>query len=179
LPPQNESAVVPYHDVVVELRQQGTEMVAIHQRLQERGFDGSYSAVRRYVQKLEGSLPEITVRVETPAGAEAQVDFGYAGRMRDGTGRMRKAWAFVMTLSYSRHQYVEFVWDQTVPTWLTCHRKAFAYFGGVPERLVIDNSQGTTASVPSAPSTLTFPYGPNPASIVSAVIVTSEAGRSS
>lgn len=139
LPPQNQSAVQPYHEAVVALRRKGVEMVAIHQRLRERGFGGSYSAVRRYVQKLEGTQPEITVRVETPAGMEAQVDFGYAGRMRDGTGRVRKAWAFVMTLSYSRHQYVEFVWDQTVPTWLTCHHNALTYFGGVPERLVIDN----------------------------------------
>jgi hypothetical protein len=44
-----------------------------------------------------------------------------------------------MTLSWSRHQYVEFVWDQKVATWLLCHRHAFEFFGGVPERLVIDN----------------------------------------
>jgi len=44
-----------------------------------------------------------------------------------------------MTLSWSRHQYVEFVWDQTVETWLTLHRHAFAYFGGVPKRIKLDN----------------------------------------
>ncbi len=52
---------------------------------------------------------------------------------------LRKAWAFVMTLSYSRHQYVEFVFDQSVATWLKLHRNAFAYFGGVPRRIVLDN----------------------------------------
>jgi hypothetical protein len=46
---------------------------------------------------------------------------------------------FVMTLSYSRHQYAELVYDQTVATWLTCHRRAFEFFGGVPERVVLDN----------------------------------------
>ena len=57
---------------------------------------------------------------------EAQVDFGYAGRMRDPqTGQLRKAWAFVMVLGFSRHQYVEFVWDQSVATWLLLHRHAF------------------------------------------------------
>jgi len=45
----------------------------------------------------------------------------------------------VMTLSWSRHQYVEFVFDQSVATWLRCHRHAFEWFGGVPRRLVIDN----------------------------------------
>jgi hypothetical protein len=46
---------------------------------------------------------------------------------------------FVMTLGYSRHQYAELVFDQTVRTWIACHRQAFAWFGGMPRRLVIDN----------------------------------------
>jgi len=44
-----------------------------------------------------------------------------------------------MTLSHSRHQYVELVQDQTVGTWLTLHRNAFAFFGGVPRKIVLDN----------------------------------------
>jgi len=80
------------------------------------------------------------VRIETPPGAEAQVDFGYAGKMIDpATGKQRKAWAFVMTLSWSRHRYIEFVFDQKIETWLRCHRNAFRFFGGVPQRVVIDN----------------------------------------
>lgn len=44
-----------------------------------------------------------------------------------------------MTLSWSRHQYVEFVWDQKIETWLRCPRNEFAFFGGVPGRVVLDN----------------------------------------
>ena len=44
-------------------------------------------------------------------------------------GEPRRTWCFVMTLCFSRHQYVEFVWDQTVATWLGCHRRAFEWFG--------------------------------------------------
>jgi hypothetical protein len=55
------------------------------------------------------------------------------------TDEPRKTWAFVMTLSWSRHQYVEFVFDQKVQSWLRLHRNAFTFFGGVPERVVIDN----------------------------------------
>lgn len=139
-PPQNVSSVEPYRDLVVKLRQQGVEMAAIHQRLQERGYSGSYSSVRRFVRSLEPLTPEVTVRVETPPGEEAQTDFGFAGRMVDPeTGELRRAWAFVMTLSWSRHQYVEFVFDQKVETWLRLHRNAFRFFGGAPERVVIDN----------------------------------------
>jgi hypothetical protein len=92
------------------------------------------------VRRLEPGLSEATVRVERGPGEEAQVDFGYAGKMVDpATGSLRRAWGFVMTLAYSRHQYVEFVFDQQVGTWLECHRHAFEFFGGVPRRLVIDN----------------------------------------
>jgi hypothetical protein len=44
-----------------------------------------------------------------------------------------------MTLAFSRHSYVEFVFDQEVDTWLRCHRRAFEWFGGVPRRIVLDN----------------------------------------
>ena len=55
------------------------------------------------------------------------------------SGELRRAWAFVMTVSWSRHQYVEFVFDQKLPTWLLLHRHAFEWLGGVPERVVLDN----------------------------------------
>ena len=139
-PPQCVSSVEAYREVVEQWRQGGVEIAAIHQRLQERGYEGSYMSVWRFVRRMEPKGPEATVRVERPPGEEAQVDFGYAGQMIDPeTGQLRRAWAFVMTLSYSRHQYVEFVFDQRVGTWLACHRHAFEFFGGVPQRVVIDN----------------------------------------
>jgi len=139
-PPQNHSSVEPYQDVVTKLRQEGVEIAAIFERLKERGYSGSYSSVHRFVRHLEPQAPEVTVRVETQPGEEGQVDFGYAGLMIDPeTGALRPTWLFTMTLSWSRHQYPEFVFDQKVETWLRLHRNAFAFFGGVPERLVIDN----------------------------------------
>lgn len=139
-PPQNTSSVAPYRERVVQWRRAGVEVTAIWQRLQEQGYTGSYGSVYRFVRRLEPREPNVTVRVETKPGQEAQVDFGYAGLLLDpATGQLRRAWAFVMTLSWSRHQYVEFVWDQKVETWLCCHAHAFAYFGAVPARIVIDN----------------------------------------
>jgi transposase len=139
-PPQNVSSVEPYRDVVARLVKENVEIAAIWERLKERGYCGSYSAARRFVRTLQPLTPEATVRVEREPGEEAQLDFGYAGKMIDPeTGELRRTWAFVMTLSWSRHQYVEFVFDQKVETWLRLHRNALAFFGGVPRRLVIDN----------------------------------------
>ena len=139
-PPQNCSTVAPYRELVLRLRQEGVEIAAIYARLGEQGFHGSYQAVYRFVKALEPPHVEVVVRLETPPGVEAQVDFGYAGKFMDPqTGQLRKAWVFVMTLSWSRHQYAELVWDQSLATWLQCHRHALEFFGGVPQRLVIDN----------------------------------------
>ena len=138
--PQTVSTVEPYREIVVKLREQGVEIAAIKQRLEERGFAGSYMAVYRFVRRLEPKQADVTVRVESKPGEEAQVDFGYAGYMSDpATGEKRKTWAFVMTLSWSQYQYVEFVFDQKIATWLRLHRNAFAFFDGVPQRVVIDN----------------------------------------
>ena len=80
------------------------------------------------------------MRIETEPGEEGQVDFGYAGKMWDPVNRgLRKSWLFVMTLGYSRHQFVRFVFNQTIQTWLDCHAAAFEFFGGVPKRIKLDN----------------------------------------
>ena len=139
-PPQTVSTVEPFRVLVLALHAAGVEGAAIRERLRERGFTGSLSAVYRFLKQVHPAQPDITVRVETPPGQEAQVDFGAAGRMIDpDTGVLRKAWAFVMVLAWSRAIYVEFVWDQTVATWLLLHRHAFEFFGGVPHRVVLDN----------------------------------------
>jgi hypothetical protein len=41
--------------------------------------------------------------------------------------------------TFSRHSYVEFVFDQEVDIWLRCHRRAFEWYGGAVRRVVLDN----------------------------------------
>jgi transposase len=139
--PQNIAKAEPYREQIVALRAQGMEVEAIRQRLKEQhGFKCSYGAMWRFVSKLEAREPEVTVRVETAPGEEAQVDFGFAGGMYDPVRKaVRKAWFFAMTLSWSRHQFVRFVFDQRVETWLDLHRRGFEFFGGVVERIKLDN----------------------------------------
>jgi len=139
-PPQQTSSVVEYAKEIEDMRAQGMEMAAIRVRLEENHHRAvSYDAVRRFVGRLAPPEPEVFVRVEVAPGSEAQVDFGWAGYTFDPSGRRRKTWVFVMTLSYSRHMYAELVYDQTAATWLLCHRHAFEFFGGVPGRIVPDN----------------------------------------
>lgn len=73
----------------------------------------SYSSFKRYINIKHPRAQRSCLRIEVGVGEEMQVDFGYAGMMYDPVeGRMRRAHIFVMTLSYSRLPYVEFVFDQ-------------------------------------------------------------------
>lgn len=138
--PKTAFKAEPWKEMIEKLRREKVETKALLDRLRPFGYTGSYSALYRYVVHLEGRTSEGFCRVEAVPGSEAQVDFGYAGMMKDpATGAMRKSWFFVMTLSHSRHQFVRFVFDQTTGTWLRCHRLAFEAFGGVPRRVVLDN----------------------------------------
>lgn len=136
------STLAPLRDTISAWFQAGLQGTTIHTALQRNhGYAGSYSAVRRLLQGLASEVePEATSRLDFAPGEAAQVDFGRGPDFVDvHTGEVIKSWFFVMTLAWSRHQYAEFVLDQTVETWLACHRRAFEWFGGVPARIIIDN----------------------------------------
>lgn len=128
---------------------------------EEHGLPVGYSSIKRYLKQegLKGS-PRVTIRMETPAGEEAQVDFGYAGMMHDPeTGKKRKSWAFVLKLSYSRYPFVRFVFRQDVAMWIDCHERAFGFFGGVPERIVLDNLKAGVIKADIYDPTINLAYG--------------------
>lgn len=137
------SSVEPHRALVKAWLDAGVQGRAIHAALQrEHAWRGSYSAVVRLLRQLRGELPpDTTVRLSFAPGEAAQVDFGAGPVLPHPDGKPRRTWAFVMTLCHSRHQYVEFVWDQSSATWLGCHRRAFEWFDGVPERVIIDNAK--------------------------------------
>jgi transposase len=91
-----------------------------------------------YLRKEKAN--KTTVHLETAPGEQAQVDYGYVGLMKDPLSeKMRKAYAFIMTLSYSRYRFVRFVFRQDIKTWIDCHIRAFHFWGGVPMSILLDN----------------------------------------
>lgn len=145
-PLQEQSSVAQYADDVLQGIRENLGPTAIHERLQEEKADyaGTLSSIKRLYKRLKratGPGPEdVAIPVHTAPGRQAQVDFGYVGLLEDpDSGRMRKAWVFVMVLSHSRFVFAKVVFDQTIGTWLQLHRDAFEAFGGVPEVVVPDN----------------------------------------
>ena len=136
------STLEPFRSQLERWADAGIQGTTIHRALcRDHGFSGSYSAVRRFLQAHAATRPvATTMRLDFAPGDAVQVDFG-AGPVvpQARTGEALKTWFFVMTLCWSRHQYAELVLDQSVATWLGCHRRAFEWFGGVPARVIIDN----------------------------------------
>ena len=145
-PAQEISSIEKWTPQVEALFAKGLGAKAIFDRLRQEhsDFGGSYWAVKRMVKQLRKArgvrAQDVAIPVETMPGEIAQVDFGYVGRLFDPEqGVLRRAWAFVIVLAYSRHMFAEVVFDQRTETWLALHGRAFQFFGGVPETMVPDN----------------------------------------
>ena len=145
-PPQMVSSVDALREKIVGFAEKGLKPQAIYDRLRldDASFTASFWAVRavwRKWRKQRGVRAEdVAIPVETSPGEVAQVDFGYVGKLYDAaSGQLRKAWAFVMVLGYSRRMVVRVCFDQKIETWLRVHVEAFAELGGVPATIVPDN----------------------------------------
>jgi len=136
-----QPSVLPYQKQIEEWHQQGVQASVIHAVLQrQHGFHGSYDAVQRFIKKIKDKSPTVSMILDFKPGECAQVDFGAGPLLIDeSTGEVIKTWIFVMVLAWSRHQYAELVFNQNVGTWLGCHRRAFEWFNGVPNKIIIDN----------------------------------------
>ena len=126
--------------------------------LKELGNTFSYTSVKRYVKRLspDTSRPS-TVRLETLPGEQSQVDFG---RVTLNFGEThKKVWAFVLSLSYSRHRFVRFVERQDTQSWLDCHIRAFEFFGGVSKTILLDNLKAGVVKADIYDPTINRAYG--------------------
>ncbi len=133
-----------YHDTIADMVE-NNRVTTIYQRLRdENGLGVGITSFRQYMLQQfpsENLRNKVTfLREATIPGDEAQIDYGYLGKLLDPiSNRNRKLWAFVMILTYSRYMYVEPVINLDSYAWIKCHINAFKFFGGVPRRLVIDN----------------------------------------
>jgi transposase len=137
------STLEPFREQISNWFEAGVQGTTIHSALKRNyGYAGSYSAVRRFLKHLEaGRSVTATTILDFPPADVAQVDFGAGPSLIHESGHTLKTWFFVMTLCWSRDQYVELVFDQTVETWLACHRRAFKWFDACPGRIIIDDTK--------------------------------------
>ncbi len=121
-------------------------MSTIHQRLRDehglaRASRASAVTWRRTSRRRPaGRRSRCGARGRLRPGSRRRSTTGMLGRWLDpATGKLRTVWAFVMVLACSRHMFVRPVLKMDQRAWTECHVEAFAFFGGVPARLVPDN----------------------------------------
>lgn len=121
------------------LSEQNFQASKIYEMLIPEGYQGSYSTVQRYVEQLKERRDRVAyIRFETMPGQQAQVDFADF-KVTEIDGSTSTVYVFIMVLGYSRHMYIEFIRDCTMPNFLACHQHAFGFFGGIPAEIVYDN----------------------------------------
>ncbi len=125
--------------------QRPLKLSKIHTLLvRDHGVEVSYDTLRRYaMQELGWRKKAATIRLEDPpAGQEAQVDFGKMGRLIDAeSGRPRVLWALVITLAFSRYQFVWPTFAQTTEAVCEGLDRAWWFFDAMPRTLVPDNTK--------------------------------------
>ncbi len=146
---QRPSLLDPFKNTAVKMVESYPYSASqIHQRLKEEGFVGGYTAVKKFVRKVRPKREKAYLTLAFAPGECAQVDWGSYGSIRVGE-TMRRLSFFVMVLCYSRQMYVEFTVSQTMEHFLFCHQNAFAAFGGVPARIMVDNLKSAVLSHPT------------------------------
>lgn len=114
---------------------------AIFLLLRDRyGYDGSYSTIKRHVQKLrEDEQEKATVRFETRPGLQCQIDWKESLRLENDEGEEFEVNIFLSVLGYSRLKYIELTADKTQTTLFRCLANCISYFKGVPKEFLFDN----------------------------------------
>ena len=136
------SACEPYRELIETALAKGRNAKAIWQDLiDDHGFRGGYTGVRRFVGKLRGQTsPETRAVIVTGPGEEAQVDYGAGPQVRDPrTGRYRRTRMFVLTLGCSRKSVRLLTFQSSARQWAELHEFAFRRLGGVTRTIVLDN----------------------------------------
>ena len=117
-------------------------LVRVHELLARQGVTVGYTTLRRFVQRELGwkQRPATVLLADTPPGQEAQADFGQMGLVTDAQGRRRKLHVLVLTLSYSRYQFIYPTFEQTTQMVCEALDAGWRFFDGVVQRLVPDNA---------------------------------------
>ena len=155
----SEELLGPWADQVYRwLNVERLQLTRIQELLAARGCQVASSSLHRFVARRNWrGRSRSTVRMEdTAPGEVAELDFGRLGLIQDPeTGRRRTAWALIVVLAYSRHSFVWPTFSQKLEDVIAGLEAAWAFFGGIPRYLVIDNLPAAVAGADALHPTFT------------------------
>ena len=118
--------------------------------LQAEGYRGAYDSVQRYVRrwKVSKSGPALTqayVPLSFSPGEVCQFDWSHEHVELGGVMQTVKVAHFRLT--FSRQMFVVAYPRETQEMVFDAHNRAFAFFGGVPQRMVYDNLKAVVETI--------------------------------
>lgn len=129
----------PYKELIAGwLERHPYTAAQILQRLRQNGYTGGYSIVKEHVRKVRPVTNRAYLKLAFAPGECVQVDWGCAGNVRVGFTTRRLSF-LCLVLCHSRMLYVEFALSERLESFLHCLQNGLQYFGGCPERLMVDN----------------------------------------
>jgi transposase len=132
---QIEEILLKEKDAPLKQRHTGEH---IFKRLRDEfGYTGGSTQVRGYVSELRARQREAFIPLLSLAG-EAQADFGEA--WVDMAGVRIRCHAFFMVLPFSDVWFMRIYPAENAESFCEANALAFAFFGGVPRRIVYDNA---------------------------------------
>ncbi|MEW6447356.1 MAG: IS21 family transposase [Bacillota bacterium] len=122
----------------------------IYDRLvEEYGFTGAESTVRRFVRLLKARIPEAYVPLTADWGEQAQVDWGQAVVEIDGVPTV--VHLFCLRLRASGVCFAQAFPTEKLEAFLAGHRLAFEWLGGVPAQCIYDNPKTAVVKILAGP----------------------------
>jgi transposase len=140
--PATGSKLVPYRRQIEEQAAKGLTSSRILREIRQEGYGGGRTILATLVHDLKlelagPGLSRVKRRFETAPGVEMQIDWSPYKLLIGGV--LVAAHALGCLLCNCRKLFVAFFRDERVPTLLEGLARAFEYFGGCAQRVVLDN----------------------------------------
>jgi transposase len=115
-------------------------MRSVFERLQDKGFSGSYSAVCRYLSELksqDSGCNDAYIPLDFESGEAYQFD--WSTETIQISGELMKVKVAHFVCCHSRMKFCYTYMNETQEMVFDAHIRAFEFFGGVPRRGIYDN----------------------------------------
>ncbi len=118
--------------------------------LQAEGYLGGYDRVRQFVQswKVKNVRPSVSQAFVPLSFAPGEVcQFDWSQEQVDIDGVLHKVRVAHFRLVYSRQMFVVAYPRETQEMLFDAHNRAFAFFGGVPQKMIYDNLKAVVQAI--------------------------------
>lgn len=123
-------------------------ILSLYEELQGKGYEGSYSSVRRYARKWQGNqAPLSEVYIPLTFGKGEAFQFDWSSEEAEISGELIRVGVAHFRLCYSRMSFIVAYPLQKMEMLLDAHVQAHDFFGGLCGRGIYDNLKSVVTKI--------------------------------